>query len=91
MSADFVKYDLGQQRRGAVVNVTLDRQANVHLMDASNFSRYRRADDFRAVGGRALRSPLSLTVPNTGHWYVVLDLGGGSGTIRSDVRVLEPA
>lgn len=29
-----------------------------------------------AYGGEAIRSPLNVEVPNSGHWFVVLDLGG---------------
>jgi hypothetical protein len=38
MGFDFVLHDLGQVRRGQVVEVTLDRAANVRLLDSSNFS-----------------------------------------------------
>jgi hypothetical protein len=91
MSADFVKYDLGQVSAGAVVQITLARRANVYLLDAYNFGRYRRGESFEYVGGEALQSPLRLRVPSTDHWFVVLDLGGGAGTIRSSVQLLDAA
>lgn len=34
------------------------------------------------------RSPFRIPIPHSGHWYVVIDLGGYSGTVRSSVRVL---
>lgn len=34
------------------------------------------------------RSPAKIPIPHSGHWYVVIDLGGYSGTVRSSVRVL---
>ena len=72
-----------------MIEVTLDRQANVQLLDASNFSRYRRGEGHRYEGGGLVkRSPFRMRPPSSGHWYVVIDLGGGGGTIRSGVRVL---
>jgi hypothetical protein len=91
MSANFVKYDLGQLDAGSVVEVTLAHRANVFLLDASGFSRYQRGEQVRAIGGQAVKSPVRLETPNSGNWYVVLDLGGAAGTIRSSVRVLTPA
>ncbi len=87
MTANFVKYDLGQLDAGSAVAVTLTQRANVRLLDAHNFARYQRGEDFRQIGGEAVRSPVTLGVPSLGHWYVVLDLGGGTGTIRSSVSV----
>jgi hypothetical protein len=87
MSADFVQYDLGHLSEGDVVEMTLRNRANVHLVDAHNFDRYRRAQDFRSVGGEALRSPVRLETPSAGHSYVVLDLGGATGRIESSVSI----
>jgi hypothetical protein len=86
--SDFVHYDLGQLQQGSVVELTLDRRANVLLVDGPNFSRYRTGDSFDYVGGEAVRSPVRLEVPKTGHWHDALDLGGGSGTIRSSLAVI---
>lgn len=91
MSADFVKYDLGQQSAGAIVEVTLAHRANVLLMDAHNFQRYRSGQRHNYYGGEALKSPVRLQVPNAGHWYVVLDLGGAAGRIESSINVLSAA
>lgn len=86
--SDFVKHDLGTVAAGTVVEVTLRHRANVLLMDAHNFNRYRRGESHRYIGGEALESPLHHEVPNGGHWVVVLDLGGAAGRIESSVRVL---
>lgn len=37
------------------------------------------------------RSPYKITVPNSAHWYVTIDLGGYAGTVRHSVRVLSGA
>lgn len=73
-----------------IVVVTLDRQANVMLLDDFNFDAYRTGRGFRYHGGWASRSPVRLRPPGNGHWHVVVDLGGGSGTIRAGVRILRP-
>ncbi len=77
-----------QARAAAIVEVTLDRQANVRLLDPTNYSRFKSGQQCRGYGRRALRSPLRLQVPSSGTWYVVIDLGGNSGTIRHSVRII---
>ena len=73
-----------------MVLVTLDRQANVMLLDDVSFDAYRTGRGFRYYGGWASRSPVRLRTPRNGDWHVVVDLGGGSGTIRASVRILGP-
>lgn len=87
MSADFLQFDLGQLRAGDVVEVDVKNRQNVLLLDAHNFSRYRRGDDYKYFGGEALRSPIRFEVPHVGHWYVVGDLGGCKGRIEMSVEV----
>ncbi len=74
-----------------IVEVTLDGQANVMLLDAENYDRYRRGEAFRYHGGLAKTSPARLVPPHTGRWHVVVDLGGFSGRVRAGVRVLQGA
>jgi hypothetical protein len=81
-------YDLHQLRGGEVVEVQLANAANIRLMDSSNYSSYKRGGQHRYIGGYVKQSPYRMTVPNSGHWYVAIDLGGHAGTIRSSVRVL---
>jgi hypothetical protein len=87
---DFVEYDLGQIASGSTVVVSLDTQANVLLLDQSNLSKYKRRDRVTFYGGLAEQSPVRIEVPRSGHWYVAIDLGGGSGNIRSSVEVEPP-
>ena len=84
---NFVKYDLGQLSGGELATVEVRERANVLLMDQPNFMRYQRHQQFNHHGGQALRSPVQLRVPTAGHWYVVLDLGGGTGTIHSNMTL----
>jgi hypothetical protein len=74
-----------------VVEVTLDKQANVRLLDDANFSLYKSGKQHRYYGGLAKTSPLAITAPRTGHWHVVIDLGGYAGTVRASARVLQGA
>lgn len=85
---NFLKYDLGHCNAGEIVEVTLSSQANVRLMDSSNFNSYRAGRRHQFVGGRAIRSPTRLSVPRSGYWHVAIDLGGRGGHIRASVRKL---
>lgn len=74
-----------------VIEVTLDKQANVRLMDDTNFERYKRGEKHTYHGGLGTVSPVRLSPPHPGHWNVVIDLGGYAGTVRSSARVLQHA
>jgi hypothetical protein len=89
--SDFVHYPLGILSTGDVVRVNLEERANVLLLDAANFRRYRNEQDHTYYGGEALKSPCFLKVPHSGEWHVALDLGGASGTIHSSVDVRSAA
>lgn len=84
----FVHSDLGYLNGGETVEITLSNAANVLLMDANNFANYRNGRRHEYFGGQAIRSPVRLQVPTSGHWHVAIDLGGRSGSIRSAVRIL---
>jgi hypothetical protein len=85
-----LSFDLKQQKKGAVAVVTLDKQANVRLMTASNYSALKAGRRFSFHGGRATKSPVRLQVPSSGHWFVVVDLGGLAGRVRANVAVQPP-
>lgn len=88
----FVHHDLGQRRRGEIVEITLSgNAANVRLMDSSNLQNYRNGRNHRYTGGLAKRSPVRLQIPSSGHWHVAVDLQGLRGNVRSSARVLPSA
>jgi hypothetical protein len=90
--ATFQYYDLGQRARGSIVVVTLlGNPANVRLLDTANFNRYRESLEHEYAGGLARQSPVRLEVPSTGHWHLVVDLIGLSGTTRTTVEILPSA
>jgi hypothetical protein len=74
--------------RGDVAVVTLDSQANVMLMDDINFSAYRSGNSFNYRGGLSKRSSVRLAAPHSGHWNVVVDLGGYAGNVRAGISFL---
>lgn len=71
-----------------VVVVTLDHQANVMLLDELAFSSYRSGSRFSYHGGRATKSPVHVRPPSSGHWHVVVDLGGRAGRLRAGIKVI---
>jgi hypothetical protein len=74
-----------------IVEVTLDKQANVRLLDNANFSLYKSGKQHRYHGGLAKTSPTRIAAPHAGYWHVVVDLGGYAGTVGASARVLQEA
>jgi len=87
----FLHFDIGQRKRGEMVEVTLTNGANVRLMDSTNFSSFKNGRRHKYHGGLAKRSPVRLQVPSDGHWYVVVDMQGLRGSTRASVRVVPGA
>lgn len=77
--------------RDDVLEITLDGQANVLLLDPTNYRHYQEGKAYHYHGGLATKSPVRLIPPYAGHWHVVVDLGGYAGSVRAGVRVLEGA
>lgn len=73
---------------GDVVRVTLDKRANVKMMDGHNFRRYQSGQSHNYYGGLAKVPPLDLRPPYRGRWNVVVDLGGYGGTVGASVAVI---
>lgn len=86
MAGNFIHFDMGNCRRGDVVEVTLTHGANVRLLDSSNFAKYRRGQAHRYHGGLAKQSPVRLPIPNSGHWHVAVDMQGLRGSTRAAAR-----
>lgn len=91
-SLPFTKYHWNRLDKGATVVVTLTKAANVRLMDSSNFSSYKNGRAHKFVGGLVKTSPLRITVPRTGSWYLTVDLMGlKASSVRSSVAIETPA
>lgn len=76
-------------KSGDVVEVTLDSQANVLLLDPSNFAYYKRGEAYRYYRGLAEKSPVHLASPHPGKWNLVVNLGGYAGSVRAGIRVIQ--
>ena len=88
----YTVYQLGNLSKGNIVEVTLKgNAANVLLLDSSNYNNYKNGRRYKYYGGFVNSSPYRVVVPNTGRWFVVINLGGYSGQVRSSVRVLPGA
>ena len=88
----YLVWDLKQLTRGQRVKVSLTgNAANVRLMDSSNYSNYRSGRSHRYVGGLVTKSPVVLGVPNSGHWYLTVDMQGLRGSTNASVQVLASA
>jgi hypothetical protein len=84
---NYLHYDLYLEPDN-IVEVTLDKQANVRLLDDINFSHYKKGNRHKYYGGLAKQSPARLKPPIPGHWHLVIDLGGYAGTVKASVRVI---
>ena len=81
-------YDLGNVSAGDIVEVTLGYAANVRIMDSSNYSNFKAGRRHSFIGGYIKQSPYTAKLPHSAHWFVVVDLGGYAGKVKSAVRVL---
>jgi hypothetical protein len=58
-------------------------------MDDSNFYSYKSRQSHHYYGGFFEYFPAKIRVPHSGHWNVVIDLGGGSANIRYKLAVFK--
>lgn len=82
-------YDINEQHAGTVIEVTLSAVANVRLMTAGNYQRFTETLKHQFLGGVAKKSPIRLTIPENGHWHVVVDMEGHSGLAESSVKMID--
>jgi hypothetical protein len=81
-------YKLIHTADGQRVEVTYNRPCNIMLLSPLNFTRYQNGETFKYHGGYFDgKSPAVLWPPRPGHWYVVADLGGESGTLKASVFI----
>jgi hypothetical protein len=71
-----------------VIEVVLDRAANVQLLDTGNYQSYRTGRAFRYHGSYVTHSPYHISPPCHGLWHLVIDLGGASGPLRVSAKLL---
>ncbi len=72
-----------------IIRVTLDKQANVYLMNTLNYQKYRMKKQYSCIGGLAKKSPIEFRPSHRDVWHVVIDLAGVPGTVKSSVKILK--
>jgi len=85
---NFLQFDLGNIKRGEIVEITLTSGANIRLMTSSDFNNYKNGRRHRYIGGLAKRSPIKLQATSSGRWYVAVDMQGLQGSTKASVRML---
>jgi hypothetical protein len=89
MAANFLQFDLKQCQRGDIAEVTLNRGANVRLMDGTNLNKFKRGQKHTYHGGLAKKSSVKIAIPRSGHWYVVVDMQGlRPARVNASVRTI---
>ena len=81
--------DIGTVNEGLFVEITLDFAANVQLMDSPNFEKYKKLLEHEYIGGYIKFTPYTIRIPRDARWFVVVDLAGNPGQVRSSVAVLK--
>lgn len=84
----FTHYDLKELRAGTTIEVSLNAVNNVRLMTAANYQRFTELLDFKYLGGVAKKSPIRLTLPETAHWHLIVDMEGHAALAESSVKML---
>lgn len=87
---EYIYSNLGFLNGGDIVQVHLDTQANVLLLNNSDYWRYQRGSDFSYYGGLATRTPYNIGVPYSGQWNLVIDLAnvGGYGSVGYSINII---
>ncbi|MDB5231658.1 MAG: hypothetical protein JWN76_2463 [Chitinophagaceae bacterium] len=83
---EYLHYDLSLAS-GDIIIVNLDKQANVLLLDSSNYSNYKAGRRYQYFGGLAKVSRFRVAAPSAGQWHVVINLGGYPGIVKASVSV----
>ena len=84
-------HDAGDRAPGDVVEVTTSGgPADVRLLDGPGYRDRRAGRPTAPHVERATGSPVRLTVPHAGRWYVTVDFGACLASVRSGIRVLPP-
>lgn len=83
---DFLHYEF-RLKKGDVVEVKLDKQANVQLLDEINFNNYKKGKKYNSIGGFSKDLLVNLSSPYKGLWHLAVDLGGHKGTVKASVQI----
>ncbi len=86
----YIYRDLGQCRQGDAVQFNLSgSQANIGLLDPSNYDAFRNGRSFRGVVRLATGSPVRLAIPSSGHWFGIIYVPPGyQGRVSGSIGLL---
>lgn len=84
-------YDLKILRAGTVIEVTLNAVNNVKLMTPANYQRFTELLEYKYLGGVAKKSPIRFSIPESGHWHLVVDADGHAMLAESSVKMIGAA
>jgi hypothetical protein len=84
----YLHYQLNANAGNRVEVVLRGNAANVMLLDDIAFNNYKAGRQFSYYGGHYTKSPVFIAVPTSGHWNLVVDLGGATGHVDASVRVV---
>ena len=79
----------GNFKKGDILSIIIDRKVNIYLMDNINFTRYKNNNSCEYYSSASNNSPYNITVPRTDHWFIVIDLGGGTGILTYSIKVFK--
>lgn len=68
------------------LEITVDRPANVLLLDDANYKQYAADQAHSCFGGFAETSPVRLKPFRPGRWHVAVDAGRSGGQLRASVK-----
>lgn len=83
---NFLHYEV-KAGPGEVIQVNINRDANVRLLDPVNYAKYKLGKRYSATAGPETEGPIRFTPPFRGSWHLVIDMEGRSGTVRASVDV----
>lgn len=81
-------YDLKLLRAGSIIEVSLSAVNNVKLMTPANFQRFTEMLEYKFLGGMVKKSPIRFSIPESGHWHLVVDADGHAALAESDVKLI---
>src|SRR5262245_53345001 len=68
------------------LDITVDRPANVLLMDDANYKQYAADAAHSCFGGFAEKSPVRLKPNRPGRWHIAVDGGRSGGHLTASVK-----
>lgn len=79
-------YNLGYLSTDDIVKIDLTAQADVLLMDDTNYNWYTKGGRCDYYGGTQVETPGFISVPHSANWYIVVN---GSPLIKCGVSTLK--